>query len=368
MQITNTVESPVAVHRRPIFKRKHFLMIHNFLERVASLTSKSDLLFRPKSENLKAGSIVGHGNFRYRVDECWGVPENKEAYPVKDCHEMVMDSSGRLYVLTNHEKNNILIYNTDGDIIDSWTLGFKSAHGLTLASHEGEEYLYICDFESGSVVKTTLSGEVVLQLKSPKDLGIYENPEQYLPSNIAVASNGDIYVADGYGSSYVIQYDKAGNYIRHFGGLGKKDGKINQAHGIAIDSRSGKETLIISSRMDECFKRFTMEGEYLSTIPLSGAYPCRPVIHKDKMYAAVCWSRKMLLPNSGFVTILNEYDEVISNPGGTAPSYKNGELQPIRQAEKVFRHCHDVCVDEDENLYVCQWNAGGAYPMKLTRI
>jgi hypothetical protein len=38
------------------------------------------------------------------------------------------------------------------------------------------------------------------------------------------------------------------------------------------------------------------------------------------------------------------------------------------QAEPVFRHCHDVCIDEDKNVYVAQWNAGNTYPVKLERV
>ena len=31
-------------------------------------------------------------------------------YPVKDCHEMVQDSMGRIILLTNETKNNVIIY------------------------------------------------------------------------------------------------------------------------------------------------------------------------------------------------------------------------------------------------------------------
>jgi hypothetical protein len=72
--------------------------------------------------------------------------------------------------------------------------------------------------------------------------------------------------------------------------------------------------------------------------------------------------------NSGFVTILNKDNKVVSNPGGTAPEYRNGELQLMVQSQPVFKHCHDVCIDQDENIYVCQWNAGKTYPIKLTRV
>jgi hypothetical protein len=76
----------------------------------------------------------------------------------------------------------------------------------------------------------------------------------------------------------------------------------------------------------------------------------------------------MLTYNAGFVTILDGNNKVVSNPGGTKPTYKKGELQPMVQAEPIFKHCHDVCIDADKNLYVAQWNAGNTYPYMLERI
>lgn len=71
---------------------------------------------------------------------------------------------------------------------------------------------------------------------------------------------------------------------------------------------------------------------------------------------------------SGFVTILDKNNKVISNIGGSKPLYQEGKLTPMAQAEKIFVHPHDVCVDDDENLYVAQWNSGKVYPYKLRRI
>jgi len=99
------------------------------------------------------------------------------------------------------------------------------------------------------------------------------------------------------------------------------------------------------------------------------------------LYSGVCWSSEVVFeegnskthptqtnPNSGFVTILDKKGKVVSNPGGTKPTYKKGELQTMLQEQKIFNHCHDVCIDNDENLYVCQWNANKAYPIKLERV
>ena len=69
-----------------------------------------------------------------------------------------------------------------------------------------------------------------------------------------------------------------------------------------------------------------------------------------------------------FVTILDKNDKVVSNPGGTKPTYIKGQLQLMLQTNSSFMHCHDVCIDQDENIYVCQWNANKTYPIKLERV
>jgi len=109
------------------------LAAYDAVESLASLSSRVESRFRSdKKRTLKSAPVVGHNGFRYRVHSDWGIPDEPSRYPVKDCHEMVVDSLGRIVLLTNHQKNNILIYNADGQIVDSWTLGFRSAHGLSL--------------------------------------------------------------------------------------------------------------------------------------------------------------------------------------------------------------------------------------------
>ena len=95
---------------------------------------------------------------------------------------------------------------------------------------------------------------------------------------------------------------------------------------------------------------------------------CRPVIHGQNLYAAVLRSPDLNTTGTGFVTILDENNKVVSNIGGSEPNYQNGILQPLHQAEKIFIHPHDVCVDSDENLYVAQWASGKVYPYKFTRV
>ena len=165
-----------------------------------------------------------------------------------------------------------------------------------------------------------------------------------------------------------MQYDSQGKLKHFFGGRGAGDEHLDNAHGITFDRRNGQDSLLITDRTRTCFKRFTREGKLLEVIALPGACVCRPVIHGNHLYAAVLRSPDLSHEASGFVTILDENNKVVSNIGGTEPVYADGKLQPMAQADKIFIHPHDVCVDDEENLYVAQWASGKVYPYKLKRI
>ncbi|ERM84714.1 peptidylglycine monooxygenase [Rhodonellum psychrophilum GCM71 = DSM 17998] len=343
--------------------RRHFL-------KQTALTGIAMTIQPHLSFSISEDGIIGHGDFKYKIDAKWGNLD-PEKTPVKNCHEMVMDKKGRLIMVTDEARNNIIIYDQSGQLLESWTLGLEAAHGLTLVEEGEEEFLWIVD-NGGRVIKTDLQGNIVDEIASPIKEGIYEKGMRYTPTETAVAPNGDLYVTDGYGSQFVLQYDKNGKFVREFGGDGHGDAQFKTVHGIAVDQRKdGTPTLMCTSRGHNSFKRFTMEGEYLETIFLPGAFVCRPVIHGQNLYAGVCWSRTKYLEqmdNSGFVTILDQNNRVVSNPGGTAPVYLDEKLQLMVQEKPIFKHCHDVCIDQDENIYVCQWNAGKTYPIKLIRV
>lgn len=314
------------------------------------------------------GIVVGQNKKRYRVNTQWS-QVSFDQYPVKDCHEMVQDKQGRIILLTNETKNNVIVYDKKGKLVTSWGHDFPGAHGLTLFNENGQDVLFICDNNRHQVIKTTVDGRVLMVLDYPKETGEYKEASEYIPTETAIAKNGDIYVADGYGKDFVIQYDYKGHYIRHFGGRGTAEKHLLNAHGICIDYRHKKHpTLIVTSRQQQAFKRFTMEGVYLNTIPLPGAWVCRPVIKGNYLYAAVLQSNSQLWQKSGFVTILDKNFKVVSNLAGSAPVYNGNILEEMRQTEKLFQYPHDVCIDDEDNIYVAQWNSGQVYPYKLMPI
>jgi len=321
----------------------------------------------PFPKNKYKDLIIGHNSHQYKIDLNWGALDSK-LYPVNDCHEMVQDSQGRIILLTNHTKNNVIIYDKSGKLIEVWGTDFPGAHGLTLNVENGVDFLYISDNNRHEIIKTKIDGKVVMTLPFPVGTMQYEKPEQYVPTETAIAPNGDIYVADGYGLQHILHYNAKGELLNIFGGRGEGDEFFDNAHGICYDDRDVKNpTLLITARQRNELKRFSLDGKLLEIIALPGAYICRPVIHGKDVYLATIWSGNGSF-DTGFVSILNEKNDLVSAPGGSQPIYENGRLRPMHQASKIFRHPHDVCVDEDENLYVAQWNAGKTYPIKLMRV
>jgi len=311
--------------------------------------------------------VYGHNDMTYTLNTQWG-ELNPEKTPVNDCHEMVQDAKGRIILLTNETKNNVIIYNKSGSFIESWGTEFPGAHGLTIQKTGKEDFLFITDTAKHKVYKTTIEGKILLTMDAPADIPAYQKKEAFVPTETAVLENGEFYIADGYGAQHILHYDEKGVLKNSFGGKGEGDQFFDNAHGICIDYRSKSPTLIITDRTRNAFKRFSLDGKLMEIIHLPGACVCRPVIKGDYLYAAVLRSPSLSEADSGFVTILNKENKVVSNLGGSAPKYENGKLNPLSQAEKIFKNPHDVCVDDEGSIYVAQWASGKVYPYKFTRV
>jgi DNA-binding beta-propeller fold protein YncE len=116
----------------------------------------------------------------------------------------------------------------------------------------------------------TLKGEEVFRIGYPKESPYYKldasgNPAtKFSPTNVAIAPNGDIYVADGYGSYYINQYDARGKFIRSFGGTGKEPGQLNNPHGLILDTRGAQPLLLVADRHNNRLQSFTLDGKHVS--------------------------------------------------------------------------------------------------------
>ena len=342
----------------------------SFLTKAATLLAATPLMphaaFAIHNKNLFVGEVVGHGDFKYRVDKHWGV-QDPGNIPVKHCHEMVQDSQGQLILVTTHTRNNFIVYDKTGRVHRTFGHDYPGIHGLTLYGEGSDECIFITDTDRHQVFMLSMQGKKLMTIDYPKDAGIYQSKEQFRPTEVAIGPNGDIYVADGHGLNYVIQYDQYGKYKCHFGGTYDINASLNGCHGITVDTRNETPTLLVTSQATSECKRFSLDGTFIETIPIPGCWICRPVIKGEYLHFAVIGT-KSWWEYDGIVVILDKNNKIVGAPGAKESSLVNGSPLGLTYDGRTFMNPHDVCIDHDDNLYVPQWYSGNTYPVKLTRI
>ena len=156
--------------------------------------------------------IVGSGRVHLRGHPRLGRAAGRLKYG--NTHGVCEDRHGNIYVhhtvhATSERHDTMVVFDRSGKFVRSWGSEFEGgAHGLHIRREGSDEFLYLCDTKRALVTKVTPRGEQVWQLGYPKESAKYPvNADgtpgiKYSPTNVAIAPNGDVYVADGYGSSY----------------------------------------------------------------------------------------------------------------------------------------------------------------------
>lgn len=318
------------------------------------------------------GELLGQGNFRYRADRFWGLLDHWK-YPVKDCQGIARNRHGRIVLLTNDTHNNLIAYTKAGGLVRAWEHRYPGAHGLDIVNTHGEDHYWITDHTRRLVSVCTADGRELLHVGPEAVKSKYPDLSKYRPTNTATMPDGDFFVSDGYGSSFVLHFDPKGRYISSFGGKGDAPENLDIPHCVWIDRRSGKPQLLICDRGHNALKWFSLNGEFLRSISLGaaeiddepiGAFPCNVTqFHGyrngqfDDHLAIACLY--------GMVIILDGADRVVSAIGGTPPVYVDGKLQQLDNYNYTFDRPHDLDVDSSGAIYVAQWGSNRTYPMKL---
>lgn len=316
----------------------------------------------------KSGSrkpVLGAGEHTYEVTHDWG--ELPASITYGNTHGVCEDSQGRIYVHhtvngTSESSDSMVVFDADGKFIKSWGREFRGgAHGLHIRKEGSAEYLYLCDTKRALVVKTTLDGEEVFTLGYPTESEPYKPGIKYSPTNLAIAPNGDIYVGDGYGSSYINQYNSKGEYIRTFGGPGKEAGRLDCPHGIIVDERGAQPVLTVADRGNNRIQNFTLEGRHIDFV--GGVHmPCHFNIYKNG---------DVVVPDlAARVTLLDRNNHVILHLGddSAANTWKDLRKQPRDKFLPGKFICpHGACFDHDRNIFVVEWVEVGRVS-KLRRV
>ena len=308
---------------------------------------------------------VGSGDHTFEWIDNWAsIPDTPEGRVDGRTHGIVVTRDGRVVVF--HVGNPaVLIFDADGTLLESWGNRFPGAHGLTLVEEAGTEYLWLTDYKTGEVVKTTLQGETVLSLPFP-DLKGYDDPK-YAPTWVTVfekrfGGTGDVWVADGYGAGFVHRYDSSGTYLSSINGV-TGGGRFRHPHGIYIDTRKNEPELYIADRMNRRIQVYDVEGKFkrlVSDAADTSACAFIPDGEFTLIPEAPYRARLTILdPDDRTVAVIGEHDDVCGRPG-----FPN---DPSLAEPGMFVTPHSVATDGARNIYVVEWVTGGRIT-KLARV
>jgi hypothetical protein len=186
----------------------------------------------------------------------------------------------------------------------------------------------------------------------PKESGVYAAAEEYAPTAIALAPDGRLYVADGYGKSWVHVYDKDRKYLSSFGGPGKEPGKFHTPHGLMIDSAREPARLIVADRENGRLQIFDLDGKLLQVVDHDLRRPCGLSQH-GKAFAVADLAGRVTLFDDEFKLVAQLCDQpdpaLRANNGTPRERFQRGE----------FVAPHSVRFDAAGNLYVMDWVSTG---------
>ena len=327
--------------------------------------------------------IVGEGEHTFQWDAHWmQLPEGRDW--LGSTHGCIaLDRKGRLY-MSAETGPAILVYGEDGVLQESFGQDWGGGvHGLSVVTHkkvdksngvvdtstwkaedprwqDHGQTLWIAHTSRNLVMHLTLKGEVLRSIGWPQASGKYESKDQYKPTSVAVGPGGQLFIADGYGKSWVHIYSADGEYQTSFGGPGDEPKNLSTPHGLWMDYSTKPATLLVADRENHRLARFDLQGEFLSgTDPESGLLrrPCHVQFRGDLGVVADL---------AGRVTLLDSDLKLVAHLGDNPKTGEraNYNVAPQDWREGVFCAPHCAGFDQSGNLYVMDWNVAG----RVTRL
>jgi len=270
--------------------------------------------------------------------------------------DVAISSTGEVYVSVQDPQAGLQVFAPDGKFLRNVPGAPSDFHGFVIRRQSDGEFLFGPTLRGQTIVKMTLDGKVALTIPAsaiPDDFKIRNARSGELAvllTGMDVAPNGDLYVTDGYASDYVHRFDRAGKYLKSFGGKNAPY-HFNTLHKIAIDTRFTPARLIGCDRANNRVVHLSLDGEFLGVVAKDLLLPAAVAIDGDNAIVGEL---------NGQVTILDKTGNVVSRLGTNAePGVGTNKLPPERWRPGVVVSPHGVALNQRGDLFVSEFSAFG---------
>ena len=176
---------------------------------------------------------LGQGAHTYLNDTEWARPPAGVGW--NEIAGVAIGSDDRVYVFARGD-HPVIVFESDGTFVTSWGQGlFANPHAITLGP---DNTFYTTDHFGHAIRQVTSDGEVLMTIGEP---GVATAPHSgspfNMPTDVAVdPGTGDLLISDGYKNSAVHRFSADGEHIMSWGGPGVDPGEFSIPHNIAVDS------------------------------------------------------------------------------------------------------------------------------------
>ncbi len=257
----------------------------------------------------------------YRDQAHWGrLPEGRQwgatsgIYTSAEGNVWVAERCGANSCVGKDDVDPILLFDTQGRLLRHFGAGrFVWPHGMFVDAH-GNVWVTDARGEGGrghQVHEFSPDGKLLMSLGKAGVAG--DGPGEFNgPSDVLVAPDGSIFVADGHGAdgnNRIAKFSSDGTYVKSWGRTGGEDGEFRDPHALAMDAQG---RLFVGDRGNSRIQIFDQDGKHLATWTQFGR-PSGLFIDGDTLYVADSESNTEVHPgwhrgiyigsiSSGFVT------------------------------------------------------------------
>lgn len=296
---------------------------------------------------------LGSGEYVYETSgEDWGNLQSDATY--KEATAVAVDANDNVFVF-NRGTHPMIVFNSDGDIQDTWGHGeFENPHGVTIGP---DGSIYTVDNGDHTVKKFTPKGEKLSEIQAQHPAKEMSGDPFCRPAHLAIdPKTGNMFVADGYSNARVHKYDPDGRLIMSWGESGTGPGQFNIVHNLIVDDDG---LVYVADRENQRVQVFDTEGKFVTqwndmsrvAAICMDAEGDDPLIYLGEYFCGI-GSNTMGTNLGPRVSVMNRNGDVLARVG--TDSFGDG---PGR-----FYSPHGIAVDSKGDLYVAEvsWSDYGS--------